>query len=364
VDSFTGALPINYLHHEHIGHRVATLRNLGARHATAPVLIFLDTGTLIGKAFLRHHLDAHQSAAGPLAVTGYVYGYNPENPSPDIGEAIRRYPPDEFVAKFSDREDFRDIRSPEFSACDFDLSRLVAPWKSYWSLNCSVAAAEFHAVGGFDDHFHRWGMEDVELGYRLHKHGVSFQLSMDAWGIEVPHYRNPQNWPDVRFNTGYFLQKHGDPILEFGWAYMNRYRERFWDWDEELRRLAAWTRQVRDLAVADEIAQAAMRLPVDSRIAVLGAGAAVPDSLPQLSVLLDFDETLLARALAGGQHQGHHTLGIRTPLADRSVDGVIVTSRMAGLFPRWRNDILVEAHRIGTTVTVDPSCLAEPAAEH
>jgi hypothetical protein len=43
-------------------------------------------------------------------------------------------------------------------------------------------------------------------------------------------------------------------------------------------------------------------------------------------------------------------VGLRTPLAEGAVDTVVVTSRLAALWPRWAPDLLMEAHRIGTTV--------------
>jgi len=37
----------------------------------------------------------------------------------------------------------------------------------FWSMNISVRADDFAAVGGFDERFRDWGAEDVELAYRV-----------------------------------------------------------------------------------------------------------------------------------------------------------------------------------------------------
>jgi hypothetical protein len=77
-------------------------------------------------------------------------------------------------------------------------------------------------------------------------------------------------------------------------------------------------------------------------------------------VLFDFDRAVLDRALADGRHQGHHAIGLRTPLADGSVDRVLITSRLAGLWGRWGDDVLAEALRIGRHAPVfDKSLLVE-----
>ncbi len=45
-----------------------------------------------------------------------------------------------------------------------------------------------------------------------------------------------------------------------------------------------------------------------------------------------------------------HAIGLHTPLEDHSVDVVVLTSRLAGLWERWCLPILAEARRIGREV--------------
>ncbi|HXL18129.1 MAG TPA: hypothetical protein VN961_11485, partial [Streptosporangiaceae bacterium] len=63
-----------------------------------------------------------------------------------------------------------------------------------------------------------------------------------------------------------------------------------------------------------------------------------------------FDRDLLDQALAAGYSSAHHAIGLRTPLADQCVDTVLITSRMAGLWMRWGDDIMAEGQRIGRDV--------------
>src|SRR5713226_2419893 len=72
VASFAGRLRLRYCFQEDQGYRVAAARNAGARLATAPVLAFVDSGTLAGPDFVRGHLAA-QAREG-RAVLGYCFG--------------------------------------------------------------------------------------------------------------------------------------------------------------------------------------------------------------------------------------------------------------------------------------------------
>ena len=82
----------------------------------------------------------------------------------------------------------------------------------------------------------------------------------------------------------------------------------------------------------------------DSSLPMGGARALPP------AALLDFDAALLAKATADGRHAGYHAIGLRTQLATKSADAVILTSRLRGLWPRYGERITAEAQRVGRLV--------------
>lgn len=351
VDSFADRLRMKYHYQEDLGFRAGEARNAGARLASAPILVFMDTGQMAGPDYLKHYLAAHADGVS-RALLGYAHGYNPVQPMAGVSEALDRMPPEEVLAHFKDEPAFFDVRHEELAKSDFDLSRRALPWFLFWTLNCSLRADDFWAVGGFDEEFRGWGVEDLELGYRLYRHGVTLQVSRDAWVIDSPHDRDwPSNLRELAVNLLRMVGKYPEPVMEIGWALSTK--GELLPWEEDYAALTAWGRKIRDLDVRDEIEEAARHVERGGRIAVLGAGGAVPESLPA-SVLLDFDQQLLERALSAGRHAGHHTMGLRTPLADQSVDTVIITSRMAGLWDRWNDMLLAEARRIGRTVYTMP----------
>ena len=69
-------------------------------------------------------------------------------------------------------------------------------------------------------------------------------------------------------------------------------------------------------------------------------------------VIVDWLTIFQTRVCSPGQqravtHPGYHAIGLRTALPAKSADVVIVTSRLSGLWPRFGNQILREAGRVG-----------------
>ncbi|WP_436741524.1 glycosyltransferase [Streptomyces radiopugnans] len=344
VESFAQRLNIKYVFQEDKGFRVAAARNAGARLAAADILVFLDTGAMVGPDYLRHHLAAHGSSTEHRAVVGYAYAYRPEDPTAGLAQMCGRLLPERLLDVYAHDPSFWDIRHGAFLRCGWDLSRLAVPWILLWATNCSVRADDYWAVGGFDEDFQCWGVEDMEFGLRLFKHGVRFVVSHGGWAVEAPHERDwDGNAEGNRHNIGQLLAKHREPVTEIGWSLINS--DLYWPWEDDYRALLKWTTEARGMNVEDEIASAVHDLGSGDRVAVFGCGSSVPGSLEQAK-LFDFDATLLPR-YGGAACQA---IGLRTPLPDHSVDVVVLTSRLTGLWGRWNLQILAEARRVGREV--------------
>jgi glycosyltransferase involved in cell wall biosynthesis len=345
IGSFTGQITVKYFFQEDRGFRVAAARNGGARLASAPLLIFLDNGSMVGPDFVASHLAAHGGVPSGRAVVGLSYGYNPEDPMPGVDTLLLRDPPEVVMRAHKDSPAFQDIRNPVFAGCGFDLSRLMTPWVFFLTGNCSVGTEDFWQAGGFDESIEGWGGEDLELGYRLHHAGIRLMLDRRIWAVVFPHDRDiDSNDEAFKVNLNRILAKFPEPEIEVGWGVVERLL--FIPWEDEVRRLADWRDQTRDLDVSAEIAQMIRDIPAGQRIAVLGCGGSVP-AMPDAAVLIDFDAELLERAVRGTAHSAHHAVGIRTILPDNAVDTVIVTSRMTGIWPHWTEEISKEIARIG-----------------
>jgi len=359
---FRDRLAIRYCHQEDKGYRAAKARNMGAAVASAPILIFLDSGTLAGPdllaGHLRHHTHQRQDPGVPAhgpAVIGYTYGYRPYDPTPGLAEAIALLSPQQVYERYLADPLFRDSRHEEMAKLGFNMTGLKMPWLFFWTMNVSVHADDYAAAGGFDERFCSWGGEDLELGYRLHRRGVPFVCDIRPWAVETPHEREREaSIASNKSNALRILMMHADPAVELFWTVMNRDYVLF-PAEDAYRELLDWTDQISGLNVQPEVDSGTADLAAGARVAIFGSGASVPDHGLR-GVLVDFDERLLGKAHVDGRFITHHGLGLRTPLPDRAFDRVVITSRLSRLWPQWGEAIYAEAARIGTSVQCAQSC--------
>jgi GT2 family glycosyltransferase len=351
VKSFAARLRLKYYFQEDKGFRAGAARNGGARLAGAPLLIFVDSGTLAGSGLVSGHLAAHAASGERRAVIGYCYGYDAFREDLWVPDSFDTLRPAEIVRLCRDNVEFADIRETDYTRFGSDPMKWALPWLFFFTMNCSVPAEDFWAAGGFDEMFRSWGVEDIELGYRLYRNGSTIVLSRDAWTIEAPAERPPVKklLYSLMRNGRLFLGKSREPNIEIlADAYLSFRLGSVMDLSFELAR---WTQEARELDVHTEIRAAAAGLAAGTRLAIFGCGPSVPRWLPS-ATLLDFDADLLARATAGGTHAGYHAIGLRTALPAKSADVVIVTSRLSGLRHRFGDQIMREAGRVGQRVVV------------
>lgn len=347
--SFSDRLNLKYTYQEDLGNRVALARNNGARLATAPILVFLDTGAIAGPDFVLQHYLAHSSGSPRHALAGYAYGYNPGDPMVQVPDLLKRFTPEEMVEVYGRVHEFLDSRELALLRCDDDLTRRSVPWLVFWTINCSVHTDDFWAVGGFDEGHRGWAVEDLDLGYRLHRSGLPLHFTRKAWVIEEHQDRVfDEQYEEFQANMLRFVTNNPEPVNEIGWT-VAVHENMFWSWEEDNNDLIRYTDEVRDLDVSAEVEQALQGVSATDRVVVIGAGGALPESMHAATVM-DFDRELIERVAATGRHVTHHSLGLRTPLADQSADVVILTSRLAKFWRRWEDQFMIEARRIGRDV--------------
>src|SRR6185437_1431380 len=280
-----------------------------------------------------------------------VYGYDSRGGNLGLIEALASASPEDVVARLGGQDGVRDRRYDFVAEHGFDLNRCPLPWVCLWTSNCSVRSADFWAVGGFDEDFEGWGLEDTEFGFRIHQKGIPFYFSQQAWVVHVPRERNlPEQLSQLTVNAERFLRKHPEPVIELDWALITRKTP--WLWRPECAALREAEGQA-PADVADEIATALADCTAGERIAIFGAGARLPDGAAP-AYLIDYDKELLDSALcaATAPTAGHHAIGLRTPLDDQCVGTVVITSRLGPLWKQWGTDIIAEAQRVGRTVRV------------
>lgn len=175
--SFADRLPLAYCHQEDLGFRAGQARNLGIRRAKGDVVIFVDDDVLVAPDFVREHVRAHEGLGEPAIVIGYRHrAFEPPLLQPTFEDIARGEPDDRVAVLGMDGTPVRDH---------------PRPWVYVYSCNFSVRRGVPELW--FGEGFHGWGMEDIELGYRLHKRGMPIVAAPRArvLHVEDPAPRDP-----------------------------------------------------------------------------------------------------------------------------------------------------------------------------
>ena len=176
--SFEGTLPLEYRFQPDLGFRAGQARNLGITAARGEVLIFVDDDVLVADDFVREHVEAHRAQPRPSIVIGYRHrAFTPPRAQPTASEIATGEPDDRVAVLGSDGTPVRDH---------------PRPWVYVYSCNFSARRGSPELL--FHEGFSGWGMEDIELGYRLwRKAGMPIVAAARArvLHVEDPAPRDP-----------------------------------------------------------------------------------------------------------------------------------------------------------------------------
>jgi hypothetical protein len=152
--------PLKLLCQEHRG--PAAARNLGFRHAQGSIIVFIDSDLVV----VEHFLAAHAQMLRRHGVTG--------NPNSPHEAKVFTY------GRVINTCNFQDPRSEPFKPTDFSAAFFatgnVAIARHWLEQVCETPA------GPFDERFHLYGWEDLELGVRLKRLGLRLVKCPQATG--------------------------------------------------------------------------------------------------------------------------------------------------------------------------------------
>jgi len=126
----------------------AATRNVGIRESSGDLILFIDDDIFADSSLVESHLKYHKENS-EAAVIGAVV-----SPWENSSDPFLRYLRD------------KGIFNPYSIACDRPMD-----FSYYHTGNVSTGRKVLRDVGGFNEEFFVYGMEDIELGYRLEKKG-------------------------------------------------------------------------------------------------------------------------------------------------------------------------------------------------
>ena len=215
AEAYQDVINVRYVYQEDLGFRVAKARNEGILRASAEICVFIDSGVLLHTGSLRAHLLSHERDERAV-VCGYVYGFNQDNEDAErISRMVSVDDADASIAAFEASKQFVDVRERFYRKYGDHFGYLPAPWVVFWTCNVSVRRSPVMRVGMFDERYVSWGVEDIDLGYRLYHSGCHFMLNRAASALHYPHEKSfSANAVISSNNYVYFGSKFRDPICD------------------------------------------------------------------------------------------------------------------------------------------------------
>ena len=155
-------LDVRVVRQERRGFGLARARNSGARAAAHDVLLFLDSDMLAEADWVAAHARWHHTVSDALTI-----GFYAQVDADGIDADGFRPPPGSLEELLADRPanspqaDFHMARTHDFKSRADDLFAAADCG------NCGIRKDFYWLVGGHDESFTRYGLEDVEFAYRV-----------------------------------------------------------------------------------------------------------------------------------------------------------------------------------------------------
>jgi len=185
VNSFIKKFPgrLKYCYQRHEGFRAGQARNMGAKYAKGDVLLFLDSDIIALPNLVTNHVCSLKNAD---CVLGYASGFLSRKKH--NFNTIKK-----MLQKGLNLSKIKII--PEERDLDFDDNRINNSeknkkiWRNFVSINFSIKKAAFQKLN-FNEQFIGWGIEDIELGYRMVKKKYVIKMNKSCIGLSLPHKGN------------------------------------------------------------------------------------------------------------------------------------------------------------------------------
>lgn len=189
-------------------------RNHGWRAARGQVVVFIDSDIIVKPDYL---LQLDRYCGGDCLVIGTRLHASDKVQAHSVadGSLFRslRFAADDFSSL--------DYRYLVFSAQSFNGRAIPDAWLHAYSCNLALPRGWLAASGGFDENIIDWGLEDVELAYRLSALGVHVEINPYLETIhQAPGHRDDIAIGSARLsgyldNIRYFLRRHPAALAHY-----------------------------------------------------------------------------------------------------------------------------------------------------
>lgn len=151
----------------------ARSRNLGAKLAQYPGLVFIDADVLLNPFALAYY-STYLNQPGRHIYYGY-YGREPR-----LAHSLW------YSVHPAHWWDERYILDPQ-GWPELKEEVLHHPWHYAWSGNFGILKSTFESIQGFNEAFIGWGREDNEFALRASQADIQLNFTLDSWGEHLWH---------------------------------------------------------------------------------------------------------------------------------------------------------------------------------
>jgi glycosyltransferase involved in cell wall biosynthesis len=229
LQQYEGLINLKYVYQEDKGYRPGSARNNAIMLAEGRICLFVDSSVILHPDCIQEHIRFHDRQEYPVSAIGYVYGFDHNEESEDkLKQLVLPTDAAASITRLAKFPVFHDVREEHYIKYDDKIETLPAPWFYFWTCHLSIAKKDLDNVGVFDEGYDgRWGVEDNDLGFRLHLYGVNICLLRSALSIHFPHgkdkaERREEGYQNClyfhnKFNTletKLFLDHYNSPSLD------------------------------------------------------------------------------------------------------------------------------------------------------
>jgi glycosyltransferase involved in cell wall biosynthesis len=184
-------------------------RNAGWRRATGAIIVFIDSDIVVKEDYLQE-LNRCFSLNGTIMVTGPRLMLDQPVSLEEVAnrQIFKKY---YFEKTRYERLEYRYFF---YAIASYNANAIRLPWTQIYGCNLVAPKTFLEQVGGFDENFQEWGLEDLELGYSLYQKGVKLVYNSK---LETLHqYHGERNdlvitadkLAGYAKNVAYFVAKH------------------------------------------------------------------------------------------------------------------------------------------------------------
>ncbi len=234
------------------------VRNSGAAIAQGEVIVFLDSDMIVAPNYMQQ-LDSYD----PLSHDLFVFSYRFMLKEPVSLEEVKSR---SIFRKDYKTLDYLEGRHYDSQITSFNNMALDQQWMPVYSCSMALPRHRLEQIGGFDESYKGWGVEDWDVAYRCMKLGMRIVSHL---GMEALHQYHGEVFGDLRTM---------DKMIEWDRNITNLYRLNP-TLEQELPRrvmnLAYFTRRVPQMMMRKERGRTVRRLEVRSEGDIPGVQAEV-----------------------------------------------------------------------------------------